>query len=189
MPPPPTHRQPAIANANRVTDFLLVGASVRSGLGDPGRALADLRSHGVTHILDCRNEASDAALIARLDPAMVYKNVGTDDEADGTADRWFDIGVGFARDALADPEHVLFVHCALGQARGPSMGYAVLLDRGYDPGVALALITSARPMARVGYAEHALSWHLDQIGATPAQRQAAQDRLRSARSANRHRRW
>ena len=80
----------------------------------------------------------------------------------------FDSGVTFAREALDAPGNVLLAHCALGQARGPSMAYAVLLDKGYEPGEALLLITQARPEAKASYAEHALDWHLNRTGATQA---------------------
>ncbi|MGB8019953.1 MAG: hypothetical protein WCF04_01860 [Candidatus Nanopelagicales bacterium] len=173
--------QPVWANAHRVTDFLLVGGSLRSGDADPGTVLAELKSHGLTHILDCRTETSDERLVKKLAPDVVYHQAGTDDEADGTAEGWFTSGVTFAREALKVPGSVLLTHCALGQTRGPSMAYAVLLDQGYDPGEALLMIADARPQAKAAYAEHALEWHLDRKGATHEERQAAFESLRAAR--------
>lgn len=175
------HGQPVWANAQQVTEFLYVGGSLRSGEADPGTVLRELRGRGVTHILDCRTETSDARLVATLAPEVVYHQAGTEDEADGTAEGWFDSGVTFAREALRVPGSVVLAHCALGQSRGPSMAYAVLLDQGYDPGEALLLITSARPQAKAHYAEQALDWHLERTGATPAQRSAAFESLRAAR--------
>ncbi len=172
---------PVWANAHRVTDFLYVGGSLRSGDADPGTVLNELRSHGLTHILDCRTETSDEKLVARLAPDLVYHQAGTEDEATGTAEGWFDSGVAFAREAFQVPGAVLLAHCALGQARGPSMAYAVLLDQGYEPGEALLMITRARPAARAPYAEQALSWHLGRTGATDAERTAAFESLRAAR--------
>lgn len=176
----PSH--PVWANAHRVTDFLYVGGSIRSGGADPGTVITELRSHGVTHILDCRSETSDEGLVAQLAPGMGYHQAGTEDEAAGTAQGWFDSGVSFARRALQIPGSVLLTHCALGQARGPSMAYAVLLDQGYDPGAALLMILEARPQAKVSYAEHALDWHLNLKGVTDEERSAAFKSLRSARS-------
>jgi hypothetical protein len=174
---------PVWANAHRVTDFLYVGGSLRSGDADPATVIAELRGqHGLTHILDCRTETSDASLVAAIAPGVVYHQAGTEDEADGTAEGWFDSGVAFAREALKVPGSVLLAHCALGQTRGPSMAYAVLLDQGYDPGEALLMITQARPQARAHYAEHALEWHLDRTGASPEQRRQAFAALRSART-------
>lgn len=173
---------PVWANAHRVTDFLYVGGSLRSGDADPGTVLNELRAHGLTHILDCRTETSDEHLVARLAPDVSYHQAGTEDEAAGTAEGWFDSGVGFAREALRVPGTVVLAHCALGQARGPSMAYAVLLDQGYDPGEALLMITQARPQARANYAEHALTWHLERTGATDDQRAAALESLRAARA-------
>lgn len=172
---------PVWANAHRVTDFLYVGGSLRSGSADPGTVLSELRGHGLTHILDCRSETSDARLVANLAPEVGYHQAGTEDEAAGTAAGWFDSGVSFAREALKIPGSVLLTHCALGQARGPSMAYAVLLDQGYDPGEALLMILQARPEAKASYAEHALHWHLERKGVDEHEREAAFASLRSAR--------
>jgi hypothetical protein len=172
---------PVYANAHRVTEFLYVGGSLRSGMADPDTVLAELRSRGLTHILDCRTETSDEHLVTQLAPEVTYHQAGTEDEAAGTAEGWFDSGVTFAREALRVPGSVLLTHCALGQTRGPSMAYAVLLDQGYDPGEALLMITQARPQAKAAYAEHALDWHLDRIGADEQQRKAAFESLRAAR--------
>jgi dual specificity phosphatase 3 len=176
---------PVWANAHRITDFLYVGGSLRSGDADPGTVLTELRSHGVTHILDCRTETSDEKLVARLAPDLVYHQAGTEDQAAGTAAGWFDSGVTFAHEALSTPGHVVLAHCALGQSRGPSMAYAVLLDQGYDPGEALLLITENRPQALANYAEQALAWHLDRIGADSSKRDAAFESLRDARGRSR----
>ncbi len=172
---------PVWANAHKVTDFLYVGGSLRSGAADPGTVLTELKGHGLTHILDCRSETNDASLVQRLAPEVDYHQAGTEDEAAGTAEGWFDSGVAFAREALKVPGNVLLTHCALGQARGPSMAYAVLLDQGYDPGEALLMITQARPEAKASYAEHALHWHLNNVGASDHERKAAFESLRAAR--------
>jgi len=172
---------PVWANAHRVTDFLYVGGSLRSGNADPGTVLTELKGHGVTHILDCRSETSDEHLVRTLAPDVAYHQAGTEDEAAGTAEGWFDSGVAFAREALRVPGSVVLAHCALGQTRGPSMAYAVLLDQGYDPGEALLMISQARPQAKAAYAEHALDWHLNRIGASESERAAAFESLRAAR--------
>lgn len=178
---PSAKGHPVWANAHRVTDSLYVGGSLHSGDAEPPVILRELRSHGVTHILDCRSETSDERLVQRYAPEITYHQAGTEDEAAGTAMGWFDSGVGFAREAMKDPGAVLLAHCALGQARGPSMAYAILLDRGYDPGEALLMITETRREARASYAEHALAWHLAHIGATDEQRAEALQSLRTAR--------
>jgi hypothetical protein len=169
--------QPRLANANRVTQFLMVGGSLRSSAVDPATVLRELRTHGLTHILDCRSEHSDEALVATYAPEVFYHRTSSDNDAG----QWFESGVGFARQALAQPGAVLLTHCSLGQTRGPSMGFAVLIDQGHDPGDALRLITTARPMAGVGYAEAALRWHLDRTGATQRERTAAAQSLENAR--------
>ncbi len=176
---------PVWANAHRVTDNLYVGGSLRSGDADVQTVVAELQEHGLTHILDCRTETSDAHLVAMLAPDVVYHQAGTDDEAAGTAEGWFDSGVRFAREALRVPGSVLLAHCTHGEARGPSMAFAVLLDQGVEPGEALRMITQARPQAKASYAEQALEWHLTRTGASEDERREALSSLRAARSQSR----
>lgn len=174
--------QPHWANAHRVTPSLLVGGSLGSGLGDPAQALRELVSQGLTHILDCRSESSEARLIARYAPQVVYGRVGTTDSPTLTTDGWFESGVGFVRQAFAsDPAAVVLTHCALGQTRGPSMGFAVLLDQGYEAGAAFHLIVTARPQARINYAEAALKWHLARTDADEESARRAHASLATAR--------
>ncbi|MGV1004613.1 MAG: hypothetical protein ACOYEV_07570 [Candidatus Nanopelagicales bacterium] len=178
---PATLPQPRLADAHRVTKYLMVGGALSNGYGDPAAVLRELTAQGLTHILDCRSETSDARLVARVAPEVVYARVGTADTVH-TTDDWFTAGVGFARIALADPSAVLLTHCSLGQTRGPSMGFAVLLDEGYEPGTAFRLITTARPQARIGYADAALNWYLNRIEADSLTRAQAAESLRTARA-------
>ncbi len=160
----------------------MVGGALGSGLGDPAQSLRELVSLGLTHILDCRSESSQARLVARVAPQVVYSKVGTNDSPTLTTEGWFDSGVGFARQALAhNPSAVVLTHCALGQTRGPSMGFAVMLDQGYESGTAFRLIVEARPQARINYAEAALKWHLARTCADPEQARRAHESLAAAR--------
>lgn len=178
---PSTLPQPHLADAHRVTESLLVGGALGNGFGDPEAELRELAAQGLTHILDCRSETSDAGLVARVAPRVVYARIGTADTIH-TTEQWFTTGVAFAREALADKSAVLLTHCSLGQTRGPSMGFAVLLDQGYEPGAAFRLIATTRPQARIGYADAALDWHLKRIDADQSQRERAHRSLRDARS-------
>jgi predicted protein tyrosine phosphatase len=69
---------------------------------------------------------------------------------------------------LADPNRRIVVHCHMGVNRGPSMGFAILLALGWDPIEALDAIRAARPIARVLYADDAISWWLRRNGASAA---------------------
>jgi hypothetical protein len=112
----------------------------------PTRALDQLDgwvTSGVTDIIDVRIEGTDEAFVA-------------------------DRGVEAALATLADPNHRIVVHCHMGVNRGPSMGFAILLALGWNPIEALDAIRAARPIARVLYADDAISWWLRRNGASAA---------------------
>ena len=71
---------------------------------------------------------------------------------------WFDVAVDWSVAAIEGGGTVL-THCHMGVNRGPSLGFAVLLEQGWDPIEALDAIRTARPIAWVAYAEDALRWH------------------------------
>ncbi|GAB3089171.1 protein-tyrosine phosphatase family protein [Nocardioides zeae] len=152
------------ADADTVTDFLLVGGDLAT---DEVRALAqadELTAAGVTHVLDARAEAADGDVWEAF-PGVTYHWDGIEDAGQPVGRAWFDAVATFARTALAAPGARLLTHCHLGVNRGPSAAYAVLLDRGWDPVDALDAIRGARPVAAVAYADDALDWHLARRGA------------------------
>ena len=81
-----------------------------------------------------------------------------DDLGQEVPPEWFDVGVGYAVDAIA-AGGVVLVHCHMGINRGPSLGYAVLLGLGWSPLDALDAIRAARPISFIAYADYALRWH------------------------------
>jgi dual specificity phosphatase 3 len=155
-----------------VTDRVATGGDLPLHLGSDvmRQHLAELRSPGVTHVIDNRLEWSDEQFVALHCPDMTYVHNGQDDVGQRMPDGWFDRGVGFALDALARPGTVVLSHCHMGINRGPSMTYALLLALGHDPVEALAAIRTARPIAAIAYAPDALSWWHRRTGAVPARR-------------------
>jgi len=69
---------------------------------------------------------------------------------------WFDHAVAWIESA--GPDAVVLTHCHMGINRGPSLGFAVLLDQGWDPIEAIAAIRRCRPIAHIWYAGDALRW-------------------------------
>jgi predicted protein tyrosine phosphatase len=182
----PTIRQPAVANAHFVTEQVAVGGDLdyqdeRLAL----RQLTELVDLGVTHVVDVRQERSDADLFADLAPHVGYLNLGIDDAGQQVPGSWFDSVTRWALDALQDPTTKLLLHCHMGINRGPSAGYAVLLSLGWDPVQALAAIRRARPIANVAYWADALDWHLDRLSVPRAERERQHRRVREWRDANR----
>jgi dual specificity phosphatase 3 len=148
------------ADAHFVADRLAVGAAL--GARSPeatGEQLDAWRSAGITHVVDCRAGRSDADVLATRAPEIHHLHVGIHDDGRLQPDWFFDDGVGFVLDALADPGARVLVHCRMGINRAPSLAYAVLLARGADPVDGLSQIRNGRPVARIAYAYDALTWH------------------------------
>ena len=145
------------ANIDRVTERLWTG-------GDRGSQtmygyLAQLESVGITHVIDCRPEGTRDQAYARTHvPGIDYLIAGQNDNGQKMPDSWFDTGVDYALNALADPDAQVLAHCHMGINRGPSMALAILLAQGMTPQDALTAITSARPIAQVTYAQDAIDW-------------------------------
>lgn len=145
------------ANLSWVTNDLAVGGDLDDDIGIWVPQLQEIIDAGVTHVVDLRIEANDAHIwqVARIK----YAWLGTDDaEGHVVAPELFDKGVRFARLAVRDGGKVL-AHCHMGINRGPSMGFAILLDRGHSPIEAFDMVRAARPQAFIAYAQDALAAH------------------------------
>lgn len=169
-----------VANAAFVTERVAVGGDLETH--DPQRAgqqLAELVAAGITHIVDLRAEWSDQVFVARRAPQVRFWQHRVEDAGQRIGRDWFDQLLWWVDDALAGLDAKVLLHCHMGINRGPSAGYAVLLDQGWDPVEALTAIRTARPVAAIDYAEDALLAHHQrrQVGI----RQRRQDRARVAR--------
>ena len=153
------------ANIDFVTERIAIGGDLDTERTEVARTQLDgLVEAGITHIVDCRGEWSDEDFVARWAPGIEYLHNGTHDNGGAQSSAFFDRGVAFAREALEQEDTGVLVHCHMGINRGPSMGFAVLLDQGWDQIEALDAIRAARPIAAVSYAEDALFRHLGSVG-------------------------
>lgn len=124
------------------------------------RALPQLRSwiegHGITHILDVREEYSDEALVAKAYPHVGYVHLGTHDDGGAQSSSWFHAGWD-AYKAIMDeqPEARVMVNCHMGINRAPSMVFYLMLMEGYGTTQALTMIRKNRPIAACYYAKSA----------------------------------
>ena len=165
-------------NLDFVTPQIATGGDLPQIWADLVPALRAWQDVGITHVIDNRQEWSDEDVVFDLAPELHYLYNGVDDAGRGQPDHWFDHGVAWARQVLADPDAKILIHCHMGINRGPSLTYAVLLDHGYDPVEAIDAIRTARPIAGVLYAENALDWFHRRNDVDPARR--ADDRRRLA---------
>lgn len=131
-----------------VTDRLAVGSAVVT----PEHVRAVVEG-GITHVIDCRLEAEGAQLYAGTPVRRLH--CGTADNGEAKPVAWFEEGITFALAALARPRTRVLVHCIAGVSRSPSMTYAILRALGHSSDDAVAMIKSARMIARVTYKEDA----------------------------------
>jgi protein-tyrosine phosphatase len=171
------------ANAQFVTERLAVGGDLPFDNAVAAIHVVDLLRAGVTHVLDVRLEINDSQLWSYV-PQVTYLWDGIDDRGQRIPAEWFDGVVDWCLEALADPTAKVLTHCHMGINRGPSAGYAVLLGLAWDPVEAIDAIRRARPIANVWYAEDALRWHHQRIGASKQQRRADRRRLKEWREEN-----
>lgn len=125
---------------------------------DPSRraVLDNWVNAGVTDILDVRGEFSDEEYVKAHAPQLRYHYLGTHDDGGNQDKSWFEAGVKVLHEVLAEPEGLLLVHCHMGVNRGPSMGFALLLDQGWTVVDALDAILEARPIVGLIYAASAV---------------------------------
>lgn len=157
------------ANLNWVTADLAVGGDLAYDDDAMVAQVFEIIDSGITHVLDLRIEDDDTGIWETA--KIAYLRVGTTDaEGHVVPPEIFDAGVRFARLAVREGGKVL-AHCHMGINRGPSMGFAILLDRGHCPIEAFDMIHAARPQAFIAYAQDALSAHAarqQRKGAPPA---------------------
>jgi len=172
----------AVANAHFVTEFLAVGGDLDYNKKKALEQAVELvELCGITHVLDVRLEEEEY-LWERF-PEVSYYWDGINDAGQTVPASWFEKITAWASDAI-DAGGVVLTHCHMGINRGPSAGFAVLLRRGWDPVDALSAIREARSIAVVAYAEDALEWHFERIGATATERSATRRRVAQWRTAN-----
>jgi len=165
------------ANAHWVTDFLAVGGDLDAyDVELAVQQAVDLTAAGVTHVLDVREEADDAAFWS-LFPGVTYHWDGIDDAGQEVPDEWWERIVAWSLAALSQPGSKLLAHCHMGINRGPSAAYGVLLGLAWDPVQAIDAIRSARREAHVWYAEDALRWRHNGVRASDERRAADLARL------------
>ena len=173
----------SLANANFVTEQLLIGGDLASDEQTAASQLHELLEVGVTHIFDARIEWSDERFVNNLAPRIRYPHLGMDDVGQQVPPEYFDQAVAFINTAIAGGGKVLS-HCHMGINRGPSVGFAALLAQGRGPIEALDSIRAAREISWVAYAEDALRWHHGRTR-TPEKLNADLARVRRWREVNR----
>jgi hypothetical protein len=139
-----------------ITEWLAISGDLPMDSEGAAATLDDWLAAGVTDIVDLRGEWSDEAFVAQRAPHIRYHYFGTHDNGGSQDAEWFAAGIEALHAAIAHPGTRLMVHCHMGVNRGPSMAFAMLLDRGWDVIDALNAIRDARPIAGIIYADSAI---------------------------------
>lgn len=120
-----------------ITDRIAVGGGIWNAAN-----MAELAALGVTHIVNMQIEFDERALAAPHNIEVLWNPV--DDDFLPKPPDVFQRGVRFAQDALSSNGSRLYVHCAAGVHRGPTMALAILCAQGYDIEEAKRLIQEKR---------------------------------------------
>lgn len=145
------------ANITWITDTLAVGGDLSLDTVIEHEQALEIIEQGVTQIIDMRSEAQDHVLWEQH--GIRYEWHGTDDRNGHSVPAEVFDGVVMAARREFKRGGKVFVHCHMGVNRGPSGGFAVLLDQGMDPIEAFDLIRSKRRQAFIAYALDALAAH------------------------------
>lgn len=122
-------------NVSRVNEWLLVGGSV------PRASYTKLAAEGVTAVIDLRAERrDDEAALAALGIELLH--LPAPDRYPPSVEQLMR-GVEWALPRLA-AGGTLYTHCEHGVGRGPMMGLAVMVARGWDVAEAYRALRQAR---------------------------------------------
>ena len=154
-----------LANASQLTDQLWIGGELARGNRTRAtKQLNELTDAGINSIIDCRIEWDDMDWVTEAKAQIDYLSIGVEDAGFLMPDEWWVEGTTYALDQISD-HRVVLSHCQAGINRGPSMGFAILIAQEWDPIEALNLIKDRRPIARIAYAEQAMFWWMQSMGA------------------------
>ncbi len=132
-------------------NFVTPRLSTGGALGGPSDVDV-LAAAGITHVIDCRAEFDDGALLAQR---FHYLYDPTADDGLTKPPAWFQPGIAFALQALSQPGTHVYAHCAAGVNRGPSMCYAIMRALGWSSADAVNTIKSGRRQALIHYSADA----------------------------------
>lgn len=139
-------------NFDRITGRLLVGSEPQTA-SDVGGLVAE----GVTLIVDLRTEWHNQYI---MQPYPEVRSIWSPTEDDGLYKNstWFNQAVLPMVEGLLSPKTLIYLHCAAGISRSPSMAYAFLRYLGLTSEEAEFKIMEARPQAMLTYKVDAERW-------------------------------
>ena len=146
--PAPNGVEPA-GDFDFVTDRIATGGMIWDE-----EDVAAMEAAGITHVVTAAIELEDDTWRV-LAGRFAHLCNGVHDDGAWKSPDWFGRSIEFTLAALQDPDARVLLHCGAGINRGPSSAYAVLRALGHSPSDAYRLVTEARPIACVLYANDA----------------------------------
>jgi len=120
--------------------------AVGGGIWDSSAKMSELKSAGITHIIDMQIECDDTEMGQEHGIEVLWNP--TDDDFEPKPAKLFRRGVDFALAAIEEKDAKVFIHCAAGVHRAPMMALAVLCSiDGMSLEDAMQLIEDKRPVA------------------------------------------
>ena len=127
----------SVPSISRVTPNLYVGGQHRQ------RGLSEMRKLGITAVVNMREESDDGPRGLGLDH---YLWVETTDDTPPTHKELAD-GARFIEQQISEG-HSVYIHCAAGVGRAPTMAAAYLISQGTTAAAAWETIRAGRPFIR-----------------------------------------
>lgn len=119
--------------------------AVGGGIWNSDGKMAELKSLGITHIIDMQIECDDTEMGEAHGIKVLWNP--TDDDFEPKPAALFRRGVDFAVEAFEESDAKVYIHCAAGIHRAPMMALAVLGALGMKLEEAMAWIETKRPVA------------------------------------------
>jgi protein-tyrosine phosphatase len=132
-------RRTFIMDMTWVTGRIAVGGGIWTAAN-----MAEVARAGVTHILNMQIEFDDTPLAEPYGISVLWNPI--DDDFQPKSPDIFQRGVDFALEALDEEGTKVFVHCAAGVHRAPTMTLAILCCLSWKLADALQLIEARRPV-------------------------------------------
>jgi hypothetical protein len=120
-----------------VTPQLAIGTMIGSL-----RNMRILANAGITHVINLQDDFDDATIVGDTGVQVYWLRIGGP-----IAQAPIEGAMEFARVALRDPDHSLFIHCVAGRNRSPHIAYAALRMLGVTDSGARSRIRKAEPDA------------------------------------------
>ncbi len=123
-----------------ITERIAVGGGIWAA-----DRMAEVHRAGITHVIDMQIEFDDTEIARPFGIEVLWNPI--DDDFQPKPPEVFRRGVEFGLEALKKDNTKIYIHCAAGVHRAPTMALALLRAQGHDLETAKRMIQSQRYVA------------------------------------------